>query len=353
MASYPTFNPNAFRQSTEAGRRNRAIQDLYEPGSTFKIITASAALEERVVRPHDLIDVSPGYIKFGSRVDPRRPSLRRADLRGRGGVLEQRRRDQGRAAARPRAVHPLRARLRIRRPAVARLPRREPRHRLGRGRADRQRAGLDADRLPGRRHAAADGHGRQRRRQRRRAAAAARGSRRDARRRAHRGARRRCSAAPSASAPRRSCCRCSKPWSTKGTAKVAQMDGYTVAGKTGTAKKLVNGSYRGHSDYNASFVGFVPSRTPRFTIVVVVDSPHACRPTAASWRRRSSSASARPMLRYEGVPRTINPVPPVVVVRGGRRRRRPAGRAPGHGRCSPADVHAGHQPRRSCRTSPA
>ena len=60
----------------------------------------------------------------------------------------------------------------------------------------------------------------------------------------------------------------------KGTAKVAQMDGYTVAGKTGTAKKLVNGSYRGHSDYNASFVGFVPSRTPRFTIVVVVDSPH-------------------------------------------------------------------------------
>ena len=132
LASYPTFNPNAFRQSTDAGRRNRAIQDLYEPGSTFKIITASAALEERVVRPHDLIDVSPGYIKFGARVDPRRPSLRRADLRGRGGVLEQRRRDQDRAAAGPRAVHPLRAGLRIRRTAVARLPRREPRHRLGR-----------------------------------------------------------------------------------------------------------------------------------------------------------------------------------------------------------------------------
>ena len=58
---------------------------------------------------------------------PRRPPLQHAELRGRGGVLEQCRRDQGRAAARPRPVHPLRARLRLRRPAVARLPRRESR----------------------------------------------------------------------------------------------------------------------------------------------------------------------------------------------------------------------------------
>ena len=101
----------------------------------------------------------------------------------------------------------------------------------------------------------------------------------------------------------------------KGTAKMAQMDGYTVAGKTGTAKKLVNGSYRGHSDYNASFVGFVPSRSPRFTIVVVVDSPHKVSvyggAVAAPIFKRISEA----MLRYEGVPRTINPDPPVVVVR--------------------------------------
>ena len=59
----------------------------------------------------------------------------------------------------------------------------------------------------------------------------------------------------------------------RGTGKRAQIAGYTVAGKTGTAKKLVNGSYSGHSDYNVSFVGFVPSRKPAFTIVVVVDSP--------------------------------------------------------------------------------
>jgi cell division protein FtsI (penicillin-binding protein 3) len=68
MANWPTFNPNAYRQFPEEGRRNRAIQDLYEPGSTFKIVTASAALERGLVHPDDLIDVSGGSIRFGSRV---------------------------------------------------------------------------------------------------------------------------------------------------------------------------------------------------------------------------------------------------------------------------------------------
>ena len=67
MASYPTFNPNVYREAKDNERRNRPVQDLYEPGSTFKIITASAALEEHVVRPTDLVDVSSGTISFGSR----------------------------------------------------------------------------------------------------------------------------------------------------------------------------------------------------------------------------------------------------------------------------------------------
>ena len=64
MANWPSFNPNAFQESQDITRRNRAVQDLYEPGSTFKLVTASAALEEHVVSAQDPIDCAPGYIKF-------------------------------------------------------------------------------------------------------------------------------------------------------------------------------------------------------------------------------------------------------------------------------------------------
>jgi cell division protein FtsI (penicillin-binding protein 3) len=62
MASRPTFDPNEFRSASEAALRNRPVQDAYEPGSTFKMVTAAAALEQGVVSPSDRFDCEHGAI---------------------------------------------------------------------------------------------------------------------------------------------------------------------------------------------------------------------------------------------------------------------------------------------------
>ena len=92
----------------------------------------------------------------------------------------------------------------------------------------------------------------------------------------------------------------------RGTATPAQVPGYTVAGKTGTASKLVNGRYS-KTDYHASFVGFVPSRQPAFTILVVIDSPHAGRTIGGVGGGADLPAHRRAALRHVGVAPTINP----------------------------------------------
>ena len=53
MVSYPTFNPNQFIQYRSKSWRNRAVSDVFEPGSLFKTFLAAAAIEEQVVRPSD------------------------------------------------------------------------------------------------------------------------------------------------------------------------------------------------------------------------------------------------------------------------------------------------------------
>jgi cell division protein FtsI (penicillin-binding protein 3) len=59
MANVPTFDPNRFQRSRPEARKNRAVSDIYEPGSTNKTITAAAALEHRVVTPRSRITVPP------------------------------------------------------------------------------------------------------------------------------------------------------------------------------------------------------------------------------------------------------------------------------------------------------
>ena len=68
LAIRPTFNPNSFATATPAERRNRAITDPFEPGSTFKVILAATALEERVVHPADRIYGEQGAITVANTV---------------------------------------------------------------------------------------------------------------------------------------------------------------------------------------------------------------------------------------------------------------------------------------------
>jgi cell division protein FtsI (penicillin-binding protein 3) len=69
LAIRPTFNPNQFRHTTPALLKNHAISDVYEPGSTFKLVTYSAALDQGVTHPDDMIDCQNGQIKMaGGRI---------------------------------------------------------------------------------------------------------------------------------------------------------------------------------------------------------------------------------------------------------------------------------------------
>ncbi len=68
LANRPSFNPNSLSGSKNFERRNRAITDCYEPGSTFKIIIGTAALEEKVVTLDTPFDCSRGVVEVGRRV---------------------------------------------------------------------------------------------------------------------------------------------------------------------------------------------------------------------------------------------------------------------------------------------
>jgi stage V sporulation protein D (sporulation-specific penicillin-binding protein) len=67
MGSRPTFDPNKYSKSMADDRRNLAISMAYEPGSTFKIITGSGALEEGVISPEERFN-DPGFLRVGPRL---------------------------------------------------------------------------------------------------------------------------------------------------------------------------------------------------------------------------------------------------------------------------------------------
>jgi cell division protein FtsI (penicillin-binding protein 3) len=313
MANYPTFNPNTFARATAEARRNRAVQDLYEPGSTFKIVTASAALEEHVVQPDDPIDTSPGRITFGSRV------IRDTHEYGTLAFTD--------VIVKSSNVGAIKIGMRL---GPERLGRYISRFGFGQSIAPDFRGenagivwspdklnpsalasvsmgyqvGVTAVQMAAAVSSIANGGTLYEPRVVR--AVIKDGKRVEV---AHKAIRRTVSEATAAELTTMM-----EQVVERGTAKAARMDGFTIAGMTGTAQKLIDGRYS-RSEYNASFVGFIPSRKPALTIIVVIDSPHGNGYYGGTVAAPIFKRIAQESLRHLGIGPTINPLPPVLVAR--------------------------------------
>lgn len=64
LANRPTFNPNLRKEIKPETLTNRAVSYVYEPGSAFKVVTISAALEEKLTNPNELVDCQMGSIVY-------------------------------------------------------------------------------------------------------------------------------------------------------------------------------------------------------------------------------------------------------------------------------------------------
>jgi len=74
LANWPRFNPNSSKGMKSDALKNRAVSDVYEPGSTFKLVTISAALEEKLTRPDEIFDCQMGSIVInGMRIRDSKP----------------------------------------------------------------------------------------------------------------------------------------------------------------------------------------------------------------------------------------------------------------------------------------
>jgi cell division protein FtsI (penicillin-binding protein 3) len=313
MANYPPVNPNVYKEYAGELWMNRAVQGVYEPGSTFKVVTASAAMEERVFSPADLIDASAGVWRLGSRR-----------------VTEAKNHNYGVLSftdvlVKSSNVGAIKIGLGVGRDRMGRYVRRFGFGERLSGDLPGETRGLLTDPSGWSQSTLASvsmGYeiGVTPLQMAAAVSSVANGGvlvqPRLVRARRH-------GATRTEVVPldlRRTISRetaaelvaIMEQVVEEGTAKSARVPGYTVAGKTGTASKIVNRRYS-PTDFHASFVGFVPSRQPAFTILVVVDAPHAGQhyggQVAAPIFQRIADAS----LRLAGVAPTINPLPPVLV----------------------------------------
>ena len=315
LANYPTFNPNAYRQFDDEQRRNRAIQNLYEPGSTFKIVTAGAALEEKIFRPEALVETSPGRISFGSRVIDEDKGhnygllsftdviVRSSNVGAIKIGLEVGPERMNEYVKRFGFGRPSSPDFRGESPGIVWASSKLTDSALASVSMGYQ-IGVTLLQMAVAVSTVANGGEVIQPR-------VVRAVIRDGQR---------------APVPRKVITRAVNQETaaelrdimeavvTDGTGSNAKIAGFSPAGKTGTAQKVVDGRYS-NSDYNVSFVGFVPSRKPAFTIVVVVDSPHGVPPYGGTVAAPIFQRIAEAALRHRGVAPTINADPPLLVAR--------------------------------------
>jgi cell division protein FtsI (penicillin-binding protein 3) len=312
MASEPTFNPNVFGKIDPDLRHNRAIDTIYEPGSTFKIVTASAALEEKVLTPETLIDCAPGYIDVGSR--------RVHDVHTYGTltftdvIVKSSNVGAIRAGFR---VGPERLERYVRRFGFGsrllgqELPAESPGiiwSKLSDDALTSVSMGYQVGVTPLQMATAVNSiaNGGVLMRPYIVRATIRNGVRQPV---APVALRRTVSTATASTLTT-----IMEGVVERGTAKTAQIDGYTIAGKTGTSAKLVDGQYS-KSQYMSSFVGFFPSRKPMLTVLVVIDTPRNGAIYGGAVSAPIFKRIAQVAIRHLGIPRTIEPEAPVVIAR--------------------------------------
>lgn len=278
MASRPTFDPNTFRHASDLEKLNSAIGYTYEPGSTLKVITFAAAFDERLVSPDTVFDCENGSWSHAGRI------LRDYKPAGRLTVADGLKKSSNILTAKlaiklgdTRLYEYMRAfglgqksgldlpgeETGILRPLKSWTSISSSRMAIGQGVA------VTAIQMVGIFSAIAN-DGVMMRPYLVRQVVASDGTVLHERRPEEMG---RPITPETARLMRRLLARVTEP---DGTGKRARVEGYSVAGKTGTAQKAVPGGYSS-TDHMASFVGFLPAEAPRISIVVVVDEPQPVR----------------------------------------------------------------------------
>ncbi len=80
VVNQPTYNPNDRSQFSAERYRNRAVTDIFEPGSSIKPLVVAAALESGEFRPSSIVDTAPGYVTVGAKTIEDRRNLGRVSL---------------------------------------------------------------------------------------------------------------------------------------------------------------------------------------------------------------------------------------------------------------------------------